>query len=86
MNRSTMTNPYKQAWQHRSFIVCEIEWINVASKSLAYCAQLLQQIKELKEKVATLQEEAARLKTLIEKQEHLVQDLTEKHGGYDTVY
>ena len=44
------------------------------------------QIKELKEKVATLQEEAARLKTLIEKQEHLVQDLTEKHGGYDTVY
>ena len=81
-----MTNPYKQAWQHRSFIMCEIEWINVASKSLAYCAQLLQQIKELKEKVATLQEEAARLKTLIEKQEQLVQDLTEKHGGYDTVY
>ena len=81
-----MTNPYKQAWQQRSFIMCEIEWINVASKSLAYCAQLLQQIKELKEKVATLQEEAARLKTLIEKQEQLVQDLTEKHGGYDTVY
>ena len=81
-----MTNPYKQAWQHRSFIMCEIEWINVASKSLAYCAQLLQQIKELKEKVATLQEEAARLKTLIEKQEQLVQDLTEKHGGYDTIY
>ena len=66
--------------------MCETYWINVASKSLAYCAQLLQQIKELKEKVATLQEEAARLKTLIEKQEQLVQDLTEKHGGYDTVY
>ena len=81
-----MTNPYKQAWKHRSFIMCETYWINVASKSLAYCAQLLQQIKELREKVATLQEEAARLKTLIEKQEHLVQDLTEKHGGYDTVY
>ena len=66
--------------------MCETYWINVASKSLAYCEQLLQQIKELKEKVATLQEEAARLKTLIEKQEQLVQDLTEKHGGYDTVY
>ena len=81
-----MTNPYKQAWQHSSFIMCETHCINVASKSLDYCTLLLQQIKELKEKVATLQEEAARLKTLIEKQEQLVQDLTEKHGGYDTVY
>ena len=57
----------------------EIDWINVASKSLAYCAKLLQQIKELKE-------EATRLKSLVEKQEQLIQDLTEKHGGYDTVY
>ena len=57
----------------------EIDWINVASKSLAYCAQLLQQIKQLKE-------EATRLKLLVEKQEQLIQDLTEKHGGYDTVY
>ena len=65
--------------------MCETYWINVVSKSLTYCAQLLQQIKELKEKVAK-KEEAARLKTLIEKQEQLVQDLTEKHGGYDTVY
>ena len=56
--------------------MCEIDWINVASKSLAYCAKLLQQIKELKEEVA-------RLKTLAEKQEKLIQ---EKHGGYDTVY
>ena len=59
--------------------MCEIDWINVASKSLAYCAQLLQQIKELKE-------EAARLNALIDKQEKLIQDLIEKHGGYDTVY
>ena len=59
--------------------MCEIDWINVASKSLAYCAKLLQQIKELKEEVA-------RLKTLAEKQEKLIQDLIEKHGGYDTVY
>ena len=57
----------------------EIDWINVVSKSLAYCAQLLQQIKQLKE-------EATRLKSLVEKQEQLIQDLTEKHGGYDTVY
>ena len=71
---------------HSSFIMCELEWINIASKSLAYWAQLLQQFKQLKEKFEKIQEEAARLKTLIEKQEHLVQDLTEKHGGYDTVY
>ena len=63
--------------------MCEIEWINVASKSLTYCAQLLQQIKHLKETLERLQEEAARLKTLVQKQE---QDLTERHKGYDTVY
>ena len=63
--------------------MCELEWINIASKSLAYCAQLLQQIKQLKEKFERLQEEAARLKTLVQKQE---QDLTERHKGYDTVY
>ena len=72
--------------QYSSFIMCELEWINIASKSLAYCAQLLQQIKQLKEKFERLQEEAARLKTLVQKQEQLVQDLTERHGGYDTVY
>ena len=63
--------------------MCEIEWINVASKSLTYCAQLLQQIKHLKETLERLQEEAARLKTLVQKQE---QDLTERHKGYHTVY
>ena len=57
----------------------EIEWINVASKSLRYCAQLLQQIEQLKEKVETLQKEAIRLKTL-------VQQLEKQHGGYDTVH
>ena len=65
--------------------MCELEWINIASKSLAYCAQLLQQIKQLKEKFEKLQE-AARLKVLVKKQEQLVQDLTERHGGYDTVH
>ena len=63
--------------------MCELVWVNIASKSLAYSAQLLQQIKQLKEKFERLQEEAARLKTLVQKQE---QDLTERHGGYDTVY
>ena len=70
---------------HSSSIMCELEWINIASKSLAYCAQLLQQIKQLKEKFEKLQE-AARLKVLVKKQEQLVQDLTERHGGYDTVH
>ena len=66
--------------------MCELEWINIASKSPAYCAQLLQQFKQLKEKFEKIQEEAARLKTLVKKQEQLIQDLTERHGGYDTVY
>ena len=65
--------------------MCELVWVNIASKSLAYSAQLLQQIKQLKEKFERLQE-AARLKVLVEKQEQLVQDLTERHGGYDTVH
>ena len=58
--------------------MCEIEWINVASKSLGYYAQLLQQIKHLKESLEKLQEEATRLKTLVQK-------LEEQHG-YDTVH
>ena len=57
--------------------MCEIEWINVASKSLGYCAQLLQQIQHLKETLEKLQE-ATRLKTL-------VKELEEQHG-YDTVH
>ena len=57
----------------------EIACINVASKALDYCAQLLQQIKELKEEVTGL-------KTLVAKQEKLIEELKEKHGGYDTVY
>ena len=66
--------------------MCELVWINIASKSLAYCAQLLQQIKQLKENFERLQEDAARLKVLVKKQEQLVQDVTERHGGYDTVH
>ena len=59
--------------------MCEIEWINIASKSLAFSAKLLQQISVLKEKLEKVQEEATTLKTL-------VQELTERDGGYDTVY
>ena len=58
--------------------MCEIEWIKVASKSLRYCVHLVQQIKHLKESLEKLQEEATRLKTLVQK-------LEEEHG-YDTVY
>ena len=58
--------------------MCEIELINVASKSLGYCAQLLQQIKHLKENLEKLEEEATRLKTL-------VKNLEEQHG-YNTVH
>ena len=58
--------------------MCEIECINVASKSLRYCVHLLEQIKHLKERLEKLQEEATRLKTLVQK-------LEEEHG-YDTVH
>ena len=56
----------------------EIEWINVASKSLGYCAQLLQQIKDLKETLQKTHEEVTWLKTV-------VKELQEQHG-YDTVH
>lgn len=56
----------------------EIEWINVASKFLGYCAQLLQQIKDLKETLQKTQEEVTWLKTV-------VKELQEQHG-YDTVH
>ena len=58
--------------------MCESGWINVASKSLAYCAQLLQKIKQLKESLDKLQEEVTRLKTLVTR--------LEEHYGYDTVH
>ena len=57
----------------------ELEWINVASKSLRYCADLLQQIKQLKKTLQKVQAETTRLKTL-------VQQLETQHGGYDTVH
>ena len=47
----------------------EIEWINVASKFLGYCAQLLQQIKDLKE---TLQDTRG---------SHLTQDSGKRTAG-----
>ena len=56
----------------------EIEWINVSSKSLGYCAQLLQQIKDLKETLQKTHEEVTWLKTV-------VKELQEQHG-YDTVH
>ena len=59
-------------------MLCEIVWIKVASKSLRYCVHLVQKIKHLKESLEKLQEEATRLKTLVQK-------LKEEHG-YDTVY
>ena len=64
----------------------ELQWINVASKSFAYCAHVLQQIIKLQETLAKIEKEAARLKTLVEKQEKLIQDLTGKDGSYDTVH
>ena len=49
--------------------MCQIEWMNVASKYLGYCAQLLQQIKDLKETLQKLQEGVTRLKTVVKELE-----------------
>ena len=57
----------------------ELEWINVASKSLRYCADLLQQIKQLKKTLQRVQAETTRLQAL-------VQQLETHQGGYDTVH
>lgn len=57
--------------------MCETEWINVASKSLAYCSQLLQKTKQRKERLEKLQDEVTRLKTLVTR--------LEDGYGYDTV-
>ena len=45
--------------------MCDIEWINVASKSLLYGGQLLQKIKQFKERLEKLQDKVTRLKTLV---------------------
>ena len=56
----------------------DIEWIIVAAKSFAYCATLLDNIRQLKESLQKTQEELTRLKTVIK-------ELQEQHG-YDTVH
>ena len=56
----------------------ELEWITVASKALRYCADLLQQIKQLKDTLEKVEDETTRLKSQ-------VQQLETQHGGYDTV-
>ena len=56
----------------------ELEWITVASRALRYCAELLQQIRQLKDTLQRAEDETTRLKTL-------VQQLETQHGGYNTV-
>lgn len=56
----------------------ETEWINVAEKSLLYCAELFEKTKRLKESLHNIQEEVTRLK-------RVVKELQEEHG-YDTVH
>ena len=56
----------------------EVEWISVAGKSLLYCAELLDNIKRLKELLENTQEELTRVKTELK-------ELQEQHG-YDTVH
>ena len=56
----------------------EVEWISVAGKSLLYCAELLDNIKRLKELLEKTQREVTKLKTV-------VKDLQEQHGC-DTVH
>ena len=60
----------------------ERHWISVTSKLFAYCSHLILEIKKLQDKCKKLQEESARLKSLVEKQEKLLI----QHGSYDTVH
>lgn len=56
----------------------EAEWINIAGRSLLYCAELQQKIDSLKQQLQSLQEDLKHIKDLLkEKQDR---------GGYDTVY
>ena len=56
----------------------EGEWINIAGRSLIFCAELLQKIDSLKQHLQSLQEDLKRIKDLVkEKQDR---------EGYATVY
>ena len=56
----------------------EAAWINIAGRSLLFCAELLQKIDRLKNQLQSLQEHLKRIKDLLkEKQDR---------EGYDTVY
>ena len=71
-----------------SFRMPELEWIGAASKAFTYCGHLLHTIRKLEQKFIKIQEEVARLKTLVERQKKSIDELTGKQedGSYDTVY
>ena len=56
----------------------EVEWISVAGKSLLYCAELLDNIKRLKELLENTQREVTRLKIVVKEPQ-------DQHG-YDTIH
>ena len=56
----------------------EVEWSSVAGKSLLYCAELLDNIKRLKELLENTQREVTRLKTVVKEPQ-------DQHG-YDTIH
>ena len=60
--------------------------MHLASKAFTICAALLKDMITLHDKCDTLEQEVTRLKTLVEKQDTFLQDLTGKEGSYDTVY
>lgn len=70
--------PYKQGHCSFPITMSEVEWINVAGKSLLYCAELLEKIKRLKELLDNTQEELTRLKTVVNE--------LQEQNVYDTVH
>ena len=56
----------------------EADWINIAGRSLLFCAELLQKNETLKEQLQSLKEDLKRIKDLLKDKQD--------REGYDTVY
>ena len=86
MSQRSVTYRYKEhPSREHSFRMSELEWIGVASKAFTYCGHLLRIVRKGREALTKQQEEIADLKTKVKGQKKVIDELTGKNGGYDTV-